>query len=189
MPLTSLNPIAIQRTVWQALCATLIGSLICGGSGCAGYRFGSSNLFRPDVRTVHVPVFESDSFRKNLGERLTEAIVKQVELTSHYKVVSAGEADSILSGAIVTDTKRVIAEDRNDMPRDIDVNMEVQLRWENRQGDLIRSGWNIPLPPEFLQIGKSANFVPEAGQSITTAQQEAIEGLAAGIVSQMEMPW
>lgn len=189
MLLTSIHPIPKNRVVWQLLIATLIGSLICGVIGCAGYRFGSSNLFRPDVRTVHVPVFESDSFRKYLGERLTEAIVKQIELTSHYKVVSAAEADSVLSGAIVTETKRVIAEERNDNPRDIDVNMEVQLRWVNRQGDLIRSGWNIPLPAEFLQVGQSANFVPEAGQSITTAQQEAIEGLAAGIVSQMEMPW
>lgn len=158
-------------------------------SGCAGYRFGTDTLFRPDIRTVHVPVFESDSFRPYLGERLTEAIVKQIELTSHYKVVPLEDADSVLSGALVTDTKRVIAEDRFDMPRDIDVNFEVQLRWVNRQGDLIRSGWNLPLPAELLQVGEAADFLPEAGQSGVTAQQEAIEGLAAQIVSQMEMPW
>jgi len=168
--------------------------LVLGGStliatGCAGYRFGSESLFRPDIRTVHVATFESDSFRKYLGERLTEAVVKQIEATSHYKIAGPEDADSTLSGAIVTETKRVIAEDANDMPRDIDVNLEVQLRWVNRQGEIIRAGWNISFPAEFLQVGKSANFIPEGGQSVTTAQQEAIESLAAGIVSQMEMPW
>ena len=35
--------------------------------GCAGYKLGNQNLFRPDVRTVHVPIIESESFRQGLG--------------------------------------------------------------------------------------------------------------------------
>lgn len=171
--------------------SALIGSALIGMAqvGCAGYRFGNSGLYRPDIRTVHVPIFESDSFRPYLGERLTEAVTKKLQLHSPYRVVPSEDADSFLLGAIVTDTKRVIAEDRNDVPRDIDINLEVQLRWINRNGDLIRPGVSIPVPSEFLQIGQSANFVPEAGQSVATGQQEAIERLAAQIVSQMEMPW
>ena len=40
--------------------------------GCAGYQVGHRSLYRPDIRTVHVPVVQSDSFRRYLGERLTE---------------------------------------------------------------------------------------------------------------------
>ena len=42
-------------------------------SGCAGYQIGNRALYRPDIRTVHVPVVQSDSYRRYLGERLTEA--------------------------------------------------------------------------------------------------------------------
>ena len=42
-------------------------------AGCAGYQVGVRSLYRPDVYSVFVPVFESDSLRRNLGEQLTEA--------------------------------------------------------------------------------------------------------------------
>ena len=64
--------------------------------GCAGYQLGQRSLYRPDIRTIHVPVVHSDSFRRHLGERLTEAIVKEIELKTTYKVVDAGSADSVL---------------------------------------------------------------------------------------------
>jgi hypothetical protein len=46
----------------------------------------------------------------------------------------------------------------------------------------------IPLD-EGIYISQAANFVPEGGQSLVTAQQEVIRKLAAQIVSQMELPW
>ena len=41
----------------------------------------------PDVSTVYVPMIESGSYRRDLGERLTEAVAKQIELKTPYKVV------------------------------------------------------------------------------------------------------
>ena len=50
-------------------------------AGCAGYQYGSESLFRQGVRTVHVPIVRNETFRHDLGVRLTEAIVKEVERT------------------------------------------------------------------------------------------------------------
>ena len=36
-------------------------------TGCFGYRFGTKTLFRPDVRTIHIPMIRSDSFRAEIG--------------------------------------------------------------------------------------------------------------------------
>src|SRR3954467_2368839 len=85
-------------------------------SGCAGYQIGNRALYRPDIRTVHVPVIQSDSYRRYLGERLTEAIVKEIELRTPYKVVGADAADSVLSVRLVSDSKRVIANNRFSEP-------------------------------------------------------------------------
>lgn len=46
-----------------------------------------------------------------------------------------------------------------------------------------------PVGDGRITFGQDARFVPEAGQSIDTANQEAIEDLAARIVAQMEMRW
>ncbi|HEY2880798.1 MAG TPA: hypothetical protein VGJ15_00140, partial [Pirellulales bacterium] len=76
-------------------------------TGCAGYHIGNASLFPPDVSTVYVPMVESASFRPDLGEALTEAICKQIEKETPYKVVGNPNADSILTVKLVTDTKRV----------------------------------------------------------------------------------
>ncbi len=133
-------------------------------------------------------MFASNSYRRFMGERLTEAIVKEIELKTPYKVVCAADADSRLSGRIVAETKRVLAEDINDAPRDIEVDLTVQIRWETHQGDLLRQPIDLPLLPD-LRLNQATNLIPEGGQSIATAHQHAISQLAEEIVAQMEHPW
>lgn len=158
-------------------------------SGCAGYQFGQRSLYRPDIRTVHVPIVESDSFRRHLGERLTEAIVKEIELKTPYKVVGPAEADSILTARIVSDSKRVLTENRFDEPRDVETDFFVQVSWVDRRGDLIMSHNDVPTQPLLLSVSQTTNFVAEGGQSLATAHQEAIDRLAQQIRGQMELAW
>lgn len=158
-------------------------------SGCAGYQVGQRSLYRPDIRTVHVPMVQSNSFRRYLGERLTEAVVKEIELKTPYKVVDSAAADSVLTVRLVSESKRVLAENFYDEPRDIETDFFLQVSWIDRRGDLIMSNTDVPAEPLLLNISQTASFVPEAGQSLTTAQQEAIQRLAEQIVGQMELAW
>jgi hypothetical protein len=48
---------------------------------------------------------------------------------------------------------------------------------------------DVPAAPLLVNLGQQANFVPEGGQSLVTAQQEAIKKLAQQIVGQMELAW
>jgi hypothetical protein len=171
-----------------------IGSLAAGmvtaaANGCAAYRFGAASLYPPDIQTVYVPVFESNSFRRNLSEQLTEAVCKEIEVKTPYKVVGTPQADSVLTGKLVNDTKRVIVEDQYDMPRNVEVNMAVEVRWVNRKGDLLNKQTQVPLPQDLVTMSAPGNLVPEFGQSVATAQLQSIQTLAAQIVSLMETPW
>ena len=157
-------------------------------AGCTGYQLGNQNLFRPDIRTVHVPIVQSESFRRGLGERLTELMVKEIELRTPYKVVDASQADSIFQARIVDEHKRVIAENQFDEARDIETQMIVEVSWLDRQGQQLIQRTEIPLD-EGIYIAQSASFVPEGGQSLITAQQEVMQKLSSQIVAQMELPW
>jgi hypothetical protein len=161
--------------------------LIC--CGCAGYQIGQRSLYRPDIQTVHVPVAQSDSFRRYLGEQLTEAVVKEIELRTPYKVVDADTADSVLNVRLMSENKRVLANNRFSEPRDIETDFFVQASWIDRRGDLIMANNGIPASPLLVNLGQQTNFVPEGGQSLATAQQEAIQKLAQQIVGQMELAW
>ena len=158
-------------------------------TGCASYRVGNQSLYAPDVQTVYVPMIETNSFRRDLGERLTEAVVKEIELKTPFKVVGTPDADSVLSVRMIGDSKRVTIENQNDDPRALEIGMNVEVTWLNRRRAPLRLPNTIPLPAELLPIGNTSTLSPEAGQSVATAQQQAIGRLAQQIVSTMEEPW
>jgi hypothetical protein len=135
-----------------------------------------------------VPVFESDSFRRYMGERLTEAVAKEIERSTPYKVVGADEADSVLLGRLGPDTKKVLVETGTDEPRQLQINYSVQIRWLTRDQQVLRAE-TIDLPADLVNVGQSSDFVPEVGQTYATQSQDAIQRLARQIVHLMEAPW
>jgi hypothetical protein len=184
------GPRIVHRSAGHAMRISLLVLIVASINGCAGYQLGNATLYRPDIRTVHVPMFQSDSFRRNLGEQLTEAVVKEIELKTPFKVIDDPlAADSVLTGRILSERKRVLAENRNDEPRDIETDIVVQINWYDRRGDTVLADACFTLAQQGFSISQSADFVPEAGQSIATAQQEAFRRIARQVVSQMEAPW
>jgi hypothetical protein len=158
-------------------------------AGCAGYRVGTRSLHYPQIRTVYVPIFESNSFRRNLGERLTEAVVRHIELKTSYKVVNDPLADSILRGKIVDERKRILAVTRFSEPRDTETRFSVQLSWTDQQGNVLGQTYTVPVPLVLSDVSQASDAVTEAGQSIATAHEKAIDRMAEQIVSQLESPW
>ncbi len=158
-------------------------------SGCTGYQVGTGSLYAPDVTTVYVPMIESESFRRDLGERLTEAVVKEIELKTPYKVVGTPDADSILSAKLLSDTRHVLAENSFDNPRVSETELRAEVAWLNRRRLPIVPVQTLAMPPELVPITQTSNLIPEVGQSVATSQQQAIERLAQQIVSTMEAPW
>lgn len=158
-------------------------------SGCAGYQIGNRSLYPPDIHTVYVPMFESISFRRDLGERLTEAVVKEIEARTPYKVVADPNADSVLTGRIVYESKHVTVPDLTGDARESQINMRVEVSWVDCKGQMLRETASVPLPAEIADVTGTGNLVPEVGQSVATAQQEAIGRIAQQIVGLMEIPW
>ena len=172
-----------------AMTVLLCGTLLPLGTGCAAYRFGSASLFRPGIRTVHVPVVRNDTFRHDLGVRLTEALVREIETRTPYKVTDDPNADSRLECRIVSETKRVLTETTTDDPRALDAAVSVRASWLGRSGEMLMQNAVVPSGELAIGFSQDSRFVPEAGQSIDTATDAAIEKLASRIVSQMELRW
>jgi len=157
--------------------------------GCAGYQLGNRTLYPCNIRTVYVPIFDSVSFRRNLGEWLTEAVQKEIELKTPYKVVGDPNADSVLTGRIVGEGKHLLVNSTTGDPREVQVDLRVQVSWVDRRGNVIRQPEPIPLPSEITDVEGTGDIVAEVGQSTATAQQQAIVRVAQQIVGLMESPW
>ena len=176
-------PLAIR---WMLL---LNAGLLLAIAGCAGYQLGSASLYNPNIRTIYIPIIRNETFRHDLGVQLTEALQKEVELRTPYKVVANPSADSTLTCRVTAQTKRVIVEANTDEPRALENMISVELTWTDRQGNLLLENRFVPQGELAFFFIQGSDFVPEGGQSIATSQMRAVEQLAQQIVSQMEVRW
>ena len=158
-------------------------------TGCAGYQLGNRTLYNPNIRTIYIPIVRNDTFRPMVGVQLTEALIKAVELRTPFKVIGDASADSTLTCRVKSESKQVITENRTDDPRAVDAILNIELTWLDRRGNLLMENRFVP-PGQFAFLfTQSSHFVPEGGQSISTALQHDIERLADTIVQQMETRW
>jgi hypothetical protein len=184
-----MNFSGFNRFKTKALCTPQIALWLLVFTGCVGYQVGSESLYAPDISTVYVPMIDSDSYRRDLGERLTEAVVKEIELKTPYKVVNTPNADSILSVRLLTDTRRVMIETQFDDPRLYENEVLAEVTWLNRRRLPIGPPQALAVPQDLVLINQTSNLIPEVGQTVASSQQQAIGRLAQQIVSTMEAPW
>ena len=81
--------------------------LLLSVAGC-GYMVGAP--YQAHIQSVHVPIFSSESFRRGIEFELTEAVHKEIQNRTHFRLTKAPYADSRLTGKIVHLEKRVLGE-------------------------------------------------------------------------------
>ena len=156
--------------------ATLIA--VIGAMGGCGYS--SKSLYTTAYKTVAVPIFKNKTFRKEMEFRLTEAIDKNIEMRTPYKIVGdRKQADTVLVGEIVSAEEAVLSNRSGvNLPRETEVILTVSFTWSDA-----RTGRVLLKRDEFV---RQATEIPQLGERIADAQQRAIEEAAYGIVSQMQ---
>lgn len=155
-------------------------------SGC-GYTVG--NGFNPDVKTVSVPIFENDTFRRGIEVQLTEAVQKEIQKRTPYRLAKGLNADTRLTGRIVQARKDVLGENKNDDPRELQLSLMIVTKWENLRTGEVLAVQEVPLSPSAIPLTSQTEFAPEVGQSLATGTQDSIDQLARRIVNMMETPW
>ncbi len=160
--------------------------VLFASAGC-GYTVGAP--FSPEIRSVHVPIFKSASNRRFLEYQLTEAVQKQILSRSHFRLVKESDADTLLTGKIIDLRKNALGQTENSDARELQVNLQVEVTWVDIRTQKILMQKHVPLAPEMLQLATQAEFAPEVGQSLATADQTAIDRMARNIVDMMETPW
>jgi hypothetical protein len=156
------------------------------GSGC-GYRVGPN--YAPNIRSVHVPVFKTESFRRGFELQLTEAVQRQIQTTTPYRLANEPMADTRLIGRVVEISKRPVNQNRYDDPRELELSLAVEVRWEECSTGRVLRQQMFPISPMATQAISQVTFAPEAGQSLATATKDAVDQLSAQIVQLMESPW
>ncbi len=175
-------PLKLRTSLTTLFVALLIGVSISGCGYVAGTPFGR------EIRTVHVPTFQNDTYRRGIEQQLTEAVHKQIQLTP-YRLAKEPGADTRLTGRIISIDKRVANQNKFDDPRELELSIALEITWTDLRTGQIIAQQDFPMEAMSTQAVVDTSFAPEAGQSLATATQDAVDQLARKVVTLMESPW
>ena len=139
------------KAAWQfsaAPVALAIGLFILVmNSGC-GYGTGDTtvvggyqwkSIYRTDVRTVCVPIFDNKDFHRGVEFQVSDALVHQIEAFTPYKVVSRDHADTILEGEITSVTTNPLSlNSTTGTPQEQLASIIVNFTWKDLRTGKIR---------------------------------------------------
>ncbi|MCH7870602.1 MAG: hypothetical protein IID33_02775 [Planctomycetes bacterium] len=150
--------------------------------GLTGCSYSTVRPFPTDIQTVHVEMFQSREFRRELEFRLTEAITKRVEIDTPYRIASRRTADTLLTGEILAVENVTVGDDFDlDRPREIGSTVIVSFRIQD-----LRTGDILVVRPRFVY---QASYIPPVGETFSDAMTRALDGMAELIVETMESGW
>jgi len=174
-----------------AMLAVAAASLAAGGCG---------TLYHSNVKSVAVPIWQRGPgvYRRGLEFRLTEAIIKRIELDTPYKVTDKSKADTMLEGTIVRVSQSVLSfNPRLATPRDEQIRIVVRLKWTDlRTGEVLHEERNLRAagvyyPARRLDESEVSGTVPASpfDEDFFEGSSSAINRMAQLIVEKMEKPW
>jgi hypothetical protein len=145
-----------------------------------GYQW--KTIYRTDVHTVCVPIFETKDFHRGVEFAVSTALIHQIEAFTPYKVVPRERADTILEGEIVSvRTAPLSLSQSSGVPQEELASVVVNFTWKD-----LRTGKVLVQRKNF---GQSSAYYPTLAEGQFVGTQDAAEKLAAGVVHEMEAAW
>jgi hypothetical protein len=170
-----------------ALVMMLGGAVALSLASCAsnpGEGYAAVSPFPTTYRSVALPIFRNDSLMRGFERDLADALVKQVEQSTPYKVRSEAAADTALRGTITSvDLVQLSKDPTTGLANEMMVRMRVDFEWVDlRTGERIVSKSGVE---------SSALFVPSypAREPLELGRFVAVEQLARDLVAAMQSNW
>jgi len=139
------------------LCAIagLLPSCASDGNFCL-FGYTTKPNYDTSIHTVRVPIFKNVTFYRGLEFELTQAIVREIEAKTPYKVVGEGcAADTELSGTIVNVTKTILNRNQLNEVREAETLLGAEIACRDRcSGQMLSpsiTGRDAPppIPPDL----------------------------------------
>jgi outer membrane lipopolysaccharide assembly protein LptE/RlpB len=127
----------MRASLARALGALLV---VLATDGCGYHTVGHSSALAPDVHTIAIPEFVSQSREFRVEQLLTDAVIREFNTRTQFKVVSnpREDADAVLKGTILSASSTPLAYDsQTGRAASALVTVSVQVTLTNRQGKIL----------------------------------------------------
>lgn len=154
----------------------LVAALLLTGCG-----YTTTELYPTQYRTISVPYFENTSNTRSVEFNLREALIKEIEQRTPYKVVSGtGPASTRLTGSVTNVKRQLLSRDATaGLTQEVETTVTINFEWRDlKTGNTIRS---------YNGLSAVGQFVPNRtiGEFSEDGLRMATQRLANEIVSRM----
>lgn len=170
------NPAAASssRSPVRRLALLLLALLPLSAGGC-GYTSGP--LVRHGWRRVHVPIFQNETFYRDLEVELTAQVEKELASRPGISIAPLSDADIVLAGTITDFEQRVLSEDSANRVRESSAITHVRIEVRDaRTGAVLHS----------YVVRDRAEFLAARGETLAGATTESFFDVARHVVDGLE---
>jgi len=163
----------------------LIGSLLSGGCNSDPTKgWSNQSIFTTQVKTVAVPIAKNTTQYRQMGFLLTDAVIKEIESRTPWKVTYTSRADTVLNMTINDVQLQTISlSDLTGLNEEVVVSLNIDFNWDD-----LETNQTI-----FARQGFSAGglFVASnpSGETIQVGEFQVIQQMAVDIVDEMAASW
>lgn len=125
---------------WPVLAAVVLMLPSCQSDGnFTLFGYTTAPNYSTKIHTVYVPIFRNTTLYRNLEFQLTQAVVREIESKTPYKVISDRcRADTELTGKIVSFNRNVINVTPLNEVREAQTTLGVEVVWRDlRTGEIL----------------------------------------------------
>jgi hypothetical protein len=159
----------------QFMIAVLMVALMCG----CGYS--NKSLISRNISSIHIPIFENNTFRRGIEFDLTKAVKNEVMSKTNLRIVGKDYADVILHGTVKEFTERTITQGFRDSLVEGQMTLFVDIELVDK-----RTGRTLI---NEKGIKQAAEYIVRRGETLDSATEEGIVNLAEIIVDHLAEKW
>lgn len=149
--------------------------------GVIGCGYSAEPLISSHYKTIAVDIFKNKTRYRDFEFVLAEALRNEIVSRTGLRLVRRGDAETLLSGAILSYEQHVLTETKTDEVREIEVKISLAFEWKD-----LRTGKIIHKRKRFTRTA-DAKF--DLGETRQSAAAEVLADVAEAVINNLEKDW
>ena len=155
-------------------------------TGCGYHQVGAASHIPANVRTLGVPIFASKVQAFNTETAFTQAMVRELNSRTNYRVVTGADADhtdAVLKGTIVTETVVPLTYDSTSgQTSSYLVNITASVQLVGHDGAVLYKNDAFAWREQYQSTEDLSGFVQEDGDAVRRMAKDFAEALVSDML-------
>lgn len=164
--------------------ATLGLAILLIATGCGYHQAGKASRLPTSVNTIAIPTFVNQTQTYRIETILTNAVVREFNTRTNYRVVSnAYDADAILSAQVVSaQTAPVTYDSENGRASSAIVTVHVKVNLTGKDGRVLFSDQNYTFREQYQISRELSSFFAEESPALNRLSNDFARSLVSNVL-------